>query len=52
MSSKLSFTIKWKKKKFLTNSLILYIEREIVTTYNTESIINDFQDLKNGQVLF
>jgi hypothetical protein len=31
---------------FLTESLILYIEREIATTFSTDSIIDDFSNLK------
>ena len=37
---------------FLTKSLILYIEREIVAIFTTKSNINDFQDFKECQVLF
>jgi hypothetical protein len=38
--------------EFLTNSLMLYIEREIVTTFSTDSIINDFHDMKKRKVPF
>ena len=30
---------------FLTNSLILYIERKITTKFSKKSILNDFEDL-------
>ena len=32
----------------LMEYLILYIESEIVVKFSTKSIINDFQDLKEG----
>ena len=32
----------------LTEYLILYIENEIVVKFSTKSIINYFQDLKEG----
>ena len=31
---------------FLTNSLILYIEKDIVLTFSLDSIIDDLEDLK------
>ena len=37
---------------FLTNSLMLYIENDIVSTFSLDSIINDFEDLKEYQVPF
>ena len=37
---------------FLTNSLLLYIEREIVESFSTDSIINDFSNLKTRRLLF
>jgi len=37
---------------FLTNSLIMYIEREIAKTLSIDSIIDDFRDLKERQVPF
>jgi hypothetical protein len=38
--------------EFLTDSLMLYIEREIVVTFSTDSIIYDFRDMKKRKVLF
>jgi hypothetical protein len=32
--------------EFLTYSLMLYIEREIAATFSTDSIIDDFRDMK------
>ena len=37
---------------FLTNSLMLYIENDIVSTFSLDSIIDDFEDLKEYQVPF
>ena len=37
---------------FLTDSLMLYIEKDIVSTFSLDSIINDFEDLKERQVPF
>ena len=37
---------------FLTDSLMLYIEKDIVSTFSLHSIINDFEDLKERQVPF
>jgi hypothetical protein len=37
---------------FLTDSLILYIEREIVATFNIDLIINDFGNVKIRRLLF
>ena len=37
---------------FLTNSLMLYIENDIVSIFNLDSIIDDFEDLKEYQVPF
>jgi hypothetical protein len=34
------------KNEFLIDSSILYIEREIITKFNTNSIIDDFHNLK------
>ena len=31
---------------FLTDSLMLYIENDIVLTFSLDSIIDDFEDLK------
>ena len=36
----------------LMEYLILYIESEIVVKFSTKSIINDFQDQKEGCFLF
>jgi hypothetical protein len=38
--------------EFLTNSLMLYIEREITVTFSTDSIIDDFRDMKEQKVPF
>ncbi|XP_076928372.1 uncharacterized protein LOC143592307 [Bidens hawaiensis] len=32
--------------EYLTNSLVIYIEKEIAETFDSESIINEFKDLK------
>ena len=32
--------------KFLKNTMMLLIERDIVATINTDSILNNFKDLK------
>ena len=37
---------------FLTDSLLLYIEREIVELFSTNSIIDDFSNVKTRQLLF
>ena len=37
---------------FLMDSMILYIEKEIAAKFGTESIIDDFQDLKERRVPF
>jgi hypothetical protein len=37
---------------FLTDSLMLYIERKIAATFNIDSIIDDFQDMKERRVPF
>ena len=37
---------------FLMGSMILYIEKEIAAKFGTESIIDDFQDLKERRVPF
>ena len=31
---------------FLTDSLILYIEKDIASTFNLDSIVDDFENLK------
>ena len=33
--------------EFLIDSLMLYIEKEIATTFNIDSIINGFRDMKH-----
>jgi len=40
------------KDEFLTDSLMVYIEREVVATINIDSIIDDFRDSKKWRVLF
>ena len=37
---------------FLMDSMILYIEKEIAAKFGTESIIDDFRDLKERRVPF
>ena len=37
---------------FLMDSMILYIEKEIAAKFGTESIIDDFRDLKEHQFHF
>ena len=37
---------------FLTDSLMLYIENDIVSTFSLDSIIDDFEDLKEDWVPF
>ena len=37
---------------YLTNSLIIYIERDIATQFSSESIIDGFRDLKERRVRF
>ena len=40
------------KDEFLTDSLMLYIEKEIAMTVSTNSIINDFRDMQARRVAF
>ena len=37
---------------FLTDSLMLYIEKDIVSTFSLDSIVDDFEDLKKRRVSF
>ena len=37
---------------FLTDSLMLYTNRDIALTFNLDSIIDDFEDLKERQIHF
>ena len=37
---------------FLTDSLMLYIEKDIVSTFSLDSIVDDFENLKERQVPF
>ena len=37
---------------FLTDSLMLYIEKDIVSTFSLDSIVDDFEDLKERRVSF
>ena len=37
---------------FLTDSLILYIENDIASTFSLYSIIDDFEDLKECRISF
>jgi transposase len=38
--------------EFLTDSLMLYVKREIAATFSTYSIIDDFRDMKTRKVPF
>jgi len=40
------------KDEFLTDSLMVYIEREVATTISIDSIIDDFRDSKKRRVPF
>ncbi|XP_075666075.1 uncharacterized protein LOC142635908 [Castanea sativa] len=40
------------ENEFLTDSLMLYIEKDIASTFSLDSIVNDFEDLKECQVPF
>ena len=37
---------------FLNDSLMLYIEKDIVSTFSLDSIVDDFEDLKERRVPF
>ena len=37
---------------FLMDSLILYIEKDIASTFSFHSVVDDFEDLKECQVPF
>ena len=37
---------------FLTDSLMLYIEKDIALTFSLDSVIDDFENLKECQVPF
>ena len=38
--------------EFLTDSLIMYIEREVAEKFSIDSIIDGFRDMKERRVLF
>ena len=40
------------KNDFLADSLMLYIENDIASTFSLDSIIDDFEDLKERRVPF
>ena len=44
----------WNKMEndFLTDSLMLYIEKDIASTFSLDSIVDDFEDLKERWVPF
>ena len=44
----------WNKMEndFLTDSLMLYTEKDIVSTFSLDSIVDDFEDLKECRVPF
>ena len=37
---------------FLTDSLMLYIEKDIASTFSLDSIVDDFEDLKERRIPF
>ena len=37
---------------FLTDSLMLYVEKDIASTFSLDSIVDDLEDLKERRVLF
>ena len=41
-----------KKALSQTDPLILYIEKDVVLTFNLDSIVDDFKDLKERRVPF
>ena len=41
-----------KENNFLTDSLMLYIENDIILTFSLDLIIDDFEDLKEHRVSF
>ena len=40
------------KNDFLMDSLMLYIENDIISTFSLDSIIDDFEDLKERRIPF
>ena len=40
------------KNDFLVDSLMLFIENDIASTFSLDSIIDDFEDLKERRVPF
>ena len=40
------------ENNFLTDSLMLYIEKDIASTFSLDSIVDDFEDLKERRVPF
>ena len=38
--------------EFLSDAMMLFIERDIIATISTDSIIDDFKDLKRRRVPF
>jgi hypothetical protein len=38
--------------EFLTDSLMLYIEKEITAIFSTDSIIDDFRDIQARRIAF
>ena len=43
---------KWDSNDFLTDSLMLYIEKDKVSTFSLDLIVDDFEDLKERRVPF
>ena len=37
---------------FLTDSLLLYIEKDIASTFSLDSIVDNFEDLKERRIPF
>ena len=40
------------ENNFLTDSLMLYIEKDIASTFSLDLIVDDFEDLKERRVPF
>ena len=40
------------KDKFLSDNLVVYIEKEIAENFTTDSILNDFRSLKEHRLQF
>ena len=40
------------ENNFLTDSVMLYVEKDIASTFSLDSIVDDLEDLKERRVLF